>query len=139
MVDVDTENLKQNRTKRIRHNKSVMAPESEEMLPTPTDEGEEDPEDSDGVPLFNLHVEGQWDEPIAIKQEPVEESSSASTSESWHCADTDDPYFSHEHPNVGQTTLVLAKQGKLLSCHYSSRFVGCTVKDSIVGDGLRAR
>lgn len=80
------------------------------MLPTPTDEGEEDPEDSDGVPLFNLHVEGQWDEPIAIKQEPVEESSSASTSESWHCADTDDPYFSHEHPNVGQTTLVLAKQ-----------------------------
>ncbi|KAM7299190.1 zinc finger protein 510 isoform X1 [Ixodes scapularis] len=86
-----------------------MQKESEEILPTPTDEGEE-MEDCDGMPVFNLHVEGRWDEPIAIKQEPVEESSSASTSDSWDCANADDPYFSHEHANVGQTTLVLAKK-----------------------------
>ncbi|KAM7299195.1 zinc finger protein 510 isoform X1 [Ixodes scapularis] len=124
--------------KRDDANRSVkMQKESEEVLPTPTDEGEE-MEDCDGMPVFNLHVEGRWDEPIAIKQEPVEESSSASTSESWDCANADDPYFSHEHANVGQTTLVLAKKGKLLLCHYSSRFVGCAVEDSIVGEGLKA-
>ncbi|EEC16948.1 hypothetical protein IscW_ISCW022432 [Ixodes scapularis] len=49
-----------------------------------------------------------------MRHEPAEESSSASTSESWDCANADEPYFSHEHPNVGQTTLVLAKKGKLL-------------------------
>ncbi|XP_029843647.2 zinc finger protein 774 isoform X2 [Ixodes scapularis] len=61
-----------NRTgKRDDANRSVkMQKESEEILPTPTDEGEEEPEDCDGMPVFNLHVEGRWDEPIAIKQEP---------------------------------------------------------------------
>ncbi|KAM7289748.1 zinc finger protein 708 [Ixodes scapularis] len=66
-------------------------------------------ENHGGMLAYCLPLEGKWNGTFEVKKEQDEEPA-VSTSSAWHCGDVGDPFISHGHICVVQTTSVIVKK-----------------------------